>query len=397
MRSIAGLIVAATSAACASAPQRASQAGPPAAVEVPRTVITPQQATSVPELFRQAEELAEKGQHGEAARAFRRVFELDAQGPLANEALYRAAVEHHSALELEAALADYEQVARLFPNGKFANAALVRATTVAVHLERYQRGLELAQRALAVESELSSESRVLLYAASALGRLEQGDEQGASSFIEKGRALIDERRLDAAGTISYELAPLYFALGELRRRRAERIIFVPMPPNFAEALERRCQLLLDAQSAYSDSMRAHDSHWSTMAGYRVGELYARLHEDVMRVEPPASADTTEKRQLFEGAMRLRYAILLEKALGMIDHTISMVERTRESSAWVERLRVAKLDIQSAMRREQEALAKLPFSRATLEAALQDLQARAQKSAAAQASSPTSSKKSSSSN
>ena len=84
---------------------------------------------------------------------------------------------------------------------------------------------------------------------------------------------------------------MYFALGELRRMRAERIHFVPVPENFGAALEQRCQLLLDSQSAYSDAMRAYDSHWSAMAGYRVGELYQKLHEELMQVPAPKAADT----------------------------------------------------------------------------------------------------------
>jgi hypothetical protein len=39
----------------------------------------------------------------------------------------------------------------------------------------------------------------------------------------------------------------------------------------------------------------------------------------MGVKPPASADTERKRQLFEGAVRTRYAILLTKAKGMAEH------------------------------------------------------------------------------
>jgi hypothetical protein len=148
-----------------------------------------------------------------------------------------------------------------------------------------------------------------------------------------------------------------------------------VPPNFAEVLEQRCQLLLDAQSAYSDAWRAHDAHWSTMAGFRVGELYQRLHEDLMRIPPPASADTPKKRQLFEGAMRLRYSILLKKALNLIEHTLAMAERTGEKSAWVEQTRNAQREIEAALRREDAAIAALPYTRAELEAGLAELASR----------------------
>ena len=149
-----------------------------------------------------------------------------------------------------------------------------------------------------------------------------------------------------------------------------------MPANFAGTLERRCQGLLDAQSAYSDAMRSYDAHWAAMSGYRVGELYHRLHRDVMSIAPPAAATSSEKKRLFEGAMRLRYRVLLEKGLKMIEHTIMLGDRTGESSAWIERARAAKREIELALNEQKEALAKLPYSEKELQKALDDLASKA---------------------
>jgi hypothetical protein len=116
-------------------------------------------------------------------------------------------------------------------------------------------------------------------------------------------------------------------------------------------------------------MRAYDAHWSAMAGFRVGELYQRLHADLMAVTPPKTADTERRRQLFEGAMRLRYAILLDKAKAMMDHTLLMASRTGEQSSWVERSVAARDAIARAMDAEKIALSRLPYTREQLQAAL----------------------------
>ena len=168
------------------------------------------------------------------------------------------------------------------------------------------------------------------------------------------------------------MARLFFALGEVRRARAEAIRFVPTPPDFGAVLERRCQLLLDAQSAYSATMRAYDAHWSAMAGFRTGELYQSLHAELMAVTPPASADTPARRDLFEGAMRLRYTILLEKALAMMDHTLGMATRTGERSAWVARAAAARAELHAARAREEAILERLPYTRGELTRAMDDL-------------------------
>ena len=161
-------------------------------------------------------------------------------------------------------------------------------------------------------------------------------------------------------------------MGEIRRLRSETITFVPVPPNFAEVLERRCQGLLDAQSAYSDAMRSYDAHWAAMSGYRVGELYQTLHRDLHAIPPPRGATDTEKKRLFQGAMSLRYRVLLEKGLKLMEHTVMIGERTGEGSSWIERARDAKRQLEKALNQEKEQLAKLPYSESQLEKALQDL-------------------------
>jgi hypothetical protein len=108
-----------------------------------------------------------------------------------------------------------------------------------------------------------------------------------------------------------------------------------------------------------------------MAGFRVGELYQRLHEELMKVEAP-KAKTERERQLVEGAMRLRYSVLLTKAKGMMEHTLDMARRTGESSSWVERAEQARRDIEKAEAAEQAALDKLPYTREELQAALDRL-------------------------
>lgn len=342
-------------------------------IEVPRTIVTPDDAASIPELYARAGQRAARGEHAAAARDFARVAALDPNGELADDALFQAASEHDEASEFAEAASTYRELARRYPKSEFQSRALLSGTRLYAHLEQFREAGELASALLSAKRELGPFALVVVYGASALARLDDDDEKAAQEFIEKGREVIDAHQLDAAGRTSRDLSSLYYALGELRRRRAERIVFQPTPANFGVVLEQRCQLLLDAESAYSDAMRAYDAHWSTMAGYRVGELYEKLHEDLMKVTPPASADTAAKRQLFEGAMRLRYAILLEKALKMMEHTLTMATRTGEHSAWVTKSEQAKNTIEQARKREEAAIAALPYSRGTLQMALDMLQ------------------------
>jgi Holliday junction resolvasome RuvABC DNA-binding subunit len=74
-------------------------------------------------------------------------------------------------------------------------------------------------------------------------------------------------------------------------------------------------------------------------------------------------------------MRLRYRILLTKGLKMMDATLRMAQRTKESSFWVNRAREAKKQMEGALADEKAALAKLPYTEAEVREALERLKTR----------------------
>lgn len=345
-------------------------------VEVPRTVVTPTGASSIPELLEKAAALGSAQRWAEAAATYELAYRLEPEGSFGADALWGAADAHDRAGELAPALSRYELFAQREPSSPRAHDALVRATRIAVFSNRFVQAGLLAERLLKEPQRLTDTERIAVFSARALALLESGEQQQASYFIEKGRDIVESRQLDAAGRVPRDLAQLYYALGELRRVKAERIVFEPMPPSFGAVLEERCQLLLDAQSAYADSMRAYDAHWSAMAGFRTAELYQKLHQDLLAVKPPANADTERKRQLFEGAVRTRYAILLTKARAMAESTLAMAERTGEKSEWVERTSQALKSIDQAIDDEEAALAKLPYTKQDFEAYFAQMDAAA---------------------
>ncbi|HVY31306.1 MAG TPA: hypothetical protein VHB79_32340 [Polyangiaceae bacterium] len=350
-------------------------------VQVPRTVVTPDSVSSIPELLKEAEALAQAERWKEAAAAYERAYRLEPEGASGDDAIWGAADAHDRGNDLEQAVSRYELYIKRDPDSARGREAMVRATRLLVFLGRYAPAGVYAERLLKNADKLGDFERIAVLSARALALIDHGEDQQASYFIEKARDIVDARQLDAAGRVPRDLAQLYYALGESRRVKAERVVFQPMPPNFGAVLEERCQLLLDAQSAYSDSMRAYDAHWSAMAGFRTAELYQRLHQDLLAVQPPPSADTESKRQLFEGAVRTRYAILLTKAKGMAEHTLAMADRTGEHSEWVDRTRGALKSIDQAIADEEIALAKLPYSRQDFEAYFSQMEEAAKAAAA----------------
>lgn len=358
-----------------SAPTAQSPKTPGAAperIDLPRVVVSADDARGIDELLREADLALEREQNAEAAALYDRVFELDPRGPGAPDALFGAGTAYDLDARPRLALERYQRFFGLFPKDPRSRTAQVRSTRLYAYLEQFERAGQLADLILARHEDLRPFETIAVYSAKALSLVEAGDDGAASYFIGKARNVVEQESFDRAGEIPRDLAQLYYALGEVRRLRAERIRFIPVPEDFAGVLEARCQLLLDAQSSYSDVMRAHDAHWSAMAGFRVGELYQKLHEDLMGIGAPQTATDETKRLLFEGAMRLRYSILLEKARAMMKHTLAMAERTEERSTWVVRAEQAERQLALAEQREKEALDRLPYSRQQLQQALDQL-------------------------
>jgi hypothetical protein len=376
MHRVALLVAACVGLAACGSPSALtrSAAAPLPSTDISRIVVTPTETASLEEIFAAGHQAAARGDYRQAAAHFDRVATLEPGGALAPEALFLAGEAHDVLHEHSAALDRYEAVVDRFPSHARAPEAATRGVRLSLYEEDWAWAGRFADRALERASELSALQRIVVYAGKALEGVSQGDDVRASGFVERGRNVVEQRGLDLAGRLPIELAPLYYALGEVRRLRAERIHFTGND-TFAARMEARCQLILDAQSAYSDSWRAYDPHWSLLSGVRVGELYDNLHRELMTtMQSPVSADTDDRRLLYYGATRLLYSVLLEKAHGMLDHTLTMAAREHERSSWVERARTTLAGIREAERAEADSLARLPYTRSELEEALTRIRA-----------------------
>lgn len=357
----------------------ADSAAEPAGSEqetLPATVVTEREAESSTELLARAEKklLAEDFQG--ALVDYRLVLSAVEKGPEYRAALLGEGTTLDLSGKPREALDTYLRYLADAPPEQDARPIQVRVIRLLVYLEQYEQA---ARRAENVSLDgLTSLQQLAVLGAKSLGALSQERIAEAEGYLSRGRSLIDTHSLDRVQVPPLDVAVLFFALGEVHRKKASEVTFSPPPDPFAPALEARCQHILDAQAAYSTAMRSGDIHFSSMAGVRVGHLYQHLHEDLMKVPIPVEADTPARRILFEGAMRLRYSILLNKAVAMMKSTVFLLERTDHQGAWADRARESLAQIERAQKQEEAALDALPYSREQLQTALDDLKARALK-------------------
>jgi tetratricopeptide (TPR) repeat protein len=320
-------------AATNASPKTPAEAAHPS-VEVPAMVVSPYDDETLRAMFSDAQRAFLAGDPATAAAGFEKLLRLAPNdAALVPPSLFNAGLARQATGEHALAEAHFARLVSAFADHAATRNARVRRLRSLAYLERWEDLVGAADAVLGL-GDLTPLERIEAHGARGLGLVEQDRVDEGARAVSVAQDLVETHRVGEAGTPPLEAAQAAFALGEVRRKRSERITFDPVPPNFADVLEQRCQGLLDAQAAYSEAMRSLDPHWSAMAGYRVGTLYQQLHADVMRVPTPAAADTLAKKQLFVGAMRLRYRVLLEKGLQMMEATVRLGDRTGESSAWV---------------------------------------------------------------
>ena len=336
---------------------------------VPATLITPSGAASVPELLQRAEELTLQRRFEEAKVLTSQLFQAELSTSERARALFiRATIEDFQE-EYQLALASYLEAARS-SSLEVSQTAHVRAVRLLIHFEKFD---DARREAAQIDPKSRAPlEQVLLLAADSLALVSGPDYLAAERPLARARSLIEDGGFDRGGRLPVDVAALYYALGELRRRKAEALVFEPLPKDFSATLEARCQHVLDAQSAYSTTMRADSAHWSAMAGVRVGQLYQRLHADLLAVPQADRSKSTGEQALIEGAMRLRYSILLTKAVRMMETTVEMLDRTGEASPWRQKATEALSELEGARTSEEAAIDALPYSREELKKALNDL-------------------------
>jgi tetratricopeptide (TPR) repeat protein len=359
------LAVAASLGACTPTSPPAGPGEQP--IVVPRLTVAGYSTRELLADFERARSNLLADEFADAAKGFDRLMRLAVDPELRSLAAFQSGVAHEALGDRERALSRYRLITTEHPREAVAKNALVRLTRLLGHAERWSE-LEQAAIELLRVADLPVMDRIEGHGAHALALVERGELDKAEIALSKAQELIERHRFGQAGVPPVQLAQVAFAEGEIRRIKSERITLTPVPPNFAEVLEARCQGLLDAQSAYTEAMRSRDAHWSAMSGYRVGQLYLQLHIEAMAIPAPKNASLDQKR-LFEAAMRLRYRILVEKGLKMMDATVRLGERTGENSYWIARARATRQQLEQALEDEKRALAKLPYSEQELHDAL----------------------------
>lgn len=358
---------------CATAPATLAPPQAPQRIDLQPRIVTASEVTTEAELATRGERALMEQRWSDAADAFRTLLASDPEGPHAADYAFDLGLALEGMQDRVKARDTFLDMARRYPAGGKARAALVRAASLDAYLEDWKALAAIGDTILS-RTDLEDVDRIVGLGSRGLARVELGEDTAGSKDIYDGLELSDQLHYGARDVLPVAVAQLRFALGELRRVRSEKYVFDPSQPDFldkfVERLELRCGGLLDAQEAYAMAVRSIDPHWAAMSGYRVGEMYRKLHADLMRIPPPATSKTEKQKQMFFAFMHVRYRVLLERGLRELEQTIALGERTADSSPWIQRARDAKAEMQTALDDEKAQIAKMPFTEDEVKLALE---------------------------
>jgi hypothetical protein len=343
-------------------------------IDLPERIVTADEVTTEAELAARGERALMEQRWQDAVDAFGTLVAADPAGPHAPERMFDLSLAYEGLQDRARARDTFLELARRFPEGVRARRALVRVATLDAFLEQWE-ALDAIGGTLLARSDLEDVDRLVGLGARGLARVETGNDLGGSTDIHEGLDLADQLHYGERDVLPVAVAQLRFALAELRRIRSEKITFDPVPPDYIAKLEERCAGLLEAQAAYSQAVRSIDPHWAAMSGYRVGEMYRALHRDLMLIPPPPTSKTDRQKHIFYAFMHIRFRVLLEKGLREMEQTVALGERTSDSSAWISRARAALEEMQTALADEKAQIAKMPFTEAEVNKALDIMKER----------------------
>ena len=376
--------------ACASASSVAPTAAPSAVAASPQ-ILGPRAEGTPHELRRKAENALAAQHFRDAADDLETLLASHDPGAEADEAvlLYELATAYEGLEDLPRARETYRRISGRYPASVQARGALAREELLDVYLEDWPR-LGVVAAALLARTDVDEVDRLTGLGARGLAEIESGDPAQsvrASKDVQDGLDMVDSLHYGAAGRLPAPAAQLYFALGETRKVHSESIS-LEETPDFLARINLRCELLLSAQSAYSDAIRSVDPHWAAMSGERVGEMYRSLHHDLMLIVSKKAKNESD-RQLFYAMMHVRYRVLLEKGIAMMQRTLDFAAKTwpesaaagatgttpNGASAWTKRAGAAKREMEQSLDEEKAEIARYPFTEEEIGKALAILEAK----------------------
>ena len=282
-----------------------------------------------------------QGSHDRALKVYQRLLEVFPDSPLAAAARFNAGLCFEHLAEHAEALASFDRIIAEHRESAFWKDAHYRRSFALAKLGRWR---EVADNFWAIRQfpELNTMDELEARVGQGVGHFMEGEHASAERELMSAIRFYEDKSKQEYLPADYFVGQSRFYLGEIYARAFEALALSAPDverKDWAEMmgkeLEEKCQLLLRAQNNFIRTIRVGHTGWATAAGYRIGSLYERLYEDLMRVPVPADV-TGDAKDIYVEELRERVKVLVVKAINVYEQSLAMAQRVGERNEWVER-------------------------------------------------------------
>jgi tetratricopeptide (TPR) repeat protein len=350
MRQASGWLVALVSlcvVSCATTGERSRVDGTPSSKQESRIEADPMLVQADPDggpgrtveskdVFKKAYQAYSDRKYEAAVQHYETIIKYFDESRFYQPSLYNAGLAYERLQRWERAAEVYRIIIETYPNEADTKDAYFRLAQVYDELGEHRKMADLMTQVM-LRKGLSTFDRIEAHLRRGMALLElERPKEAESSFrslLEINADAVPKKQL---ASDSRYIVRAHFGLGRAFHQRLTEIPLSLPPESMGQDLEKKANLLMEAQSHYIEALRQHHPHWSVAAGYMVGRLYEDFYSDIYSAEVPTDLSDEQITMYFE-ELRKRLKPLMERAIDVYEKNLSLSKRIGETPAnnkWV---------------------------------------------------------------
>lgn len=278
------------------------------------------------------------GDWQKAALHFERLGDFHENSEHRPDALHRAGLALEKMRDHAGALSRFLEASKLRADPSARLESMFKAADAWYFLGDYASAATMLETIASVEG-LPAVKQAEVQVKRAVCLLADGQHQQAERELRRTIDFIREHLRDEVRD-GYLPSQAQFHLAEVFRHYFQAAKLDPATSTREELmadLEYKAQMLLSAQGHYLRCIRVGHPEWATASGYRIGELYQKLYEQMTGASVPADLDA-DQTAIYLEELRDRVRVLITKAIDAYEKTLATAERVGATNPFVNQTR-----------------------------------------------------------
>jgi TolA-binding protein len=312
------------------------------------------EAYDASELFEQASKALSEKRYDAAISAYDRLlreFEHESQdGRYTRAAIYNAGLAHQGKKDWAGAIVRFKALSEGYPDSSDAKDALFQLGSTYAEMSNWPASVQVFAQVLD-RKDLLADDRLEALARRGFAQFQLHDIDTAERTFQSAVSYFHQIEASERIETDFYLALSQYHLGEVNHARF-RAAPLRLPQRQMSAdLDEKARLLLVSQRQYIDTIKLGNVEWAAASGFQIGSLYEELYDAFMAAPvPPELSQPAEREKLdiYNGELRKKIRILLEKSVRTHEANLLMMERMSVRNEWREKSKLAFAKLQSLL-------------------------------------------------